>query len=278
MSQITTNYETNKIAQWGLLKDRSTDICGGELRFLTEFKTRWRRCWQDQRSSTTQVKDNIDKTMKTFIDTVQETDDKWLTNLNQCSWYEDQHTPLDTYRRNQSSCNHPSEVDTLSISESEGGREGVREEDRERNREREWEEKEERERERKRGREGGSIYIYKRGREREWVCVRERDRQDTWPQTHDDQNFRRWEEKERDREGEREREREIEQVTHSSGSSFSLFTCGSLSLSVSLSLSSVTVQNYQCQSNTRLYQGKKKDSHNNTHMLVNTNPSTHKEI
>ena len=45
-----------------------------------------------QRSSTTQGKDNIDKTTRTVIDTVQEADDKRLTRLDQWSWCGDQHT------------------------------------------------------------------------------------------------------------------------------------------------------------------------------------------
>ena len=42
-----------------------------------------RRRRQDQRSSTSQGKDNIDKTTRMVIDTVDEADDKWLTSLDQ---------------------------------------------------------------------------------------------------------------------------------------------------------------------------------------------------
>jgi hypothetical protein len=48
MIQITTNCGTNKIAQWSLLKDWSTDISGG-LRVLTGFKTSRGRRRQDQK-------------------------------------------------------------------------------------------------------------------------------------------------------------------------------------------------------------------------------------
>ena len=54
---------------------------------------------QDQRSSTSQGKDGIDKTTTVGIDTVEKADDKRLARLDQWSWCGDQRTPLGTYRR-----------------------------------------------------------------------------------------------------------------------------------------------------------------------------------
>ena len=54
---------------------------------------------QDQRSSTSQGKDGIDKTTTVGIDTVEKADDKRLASLDQWSWCGDQRTPLGTYRR-----------------------------------------------------------------------------------------------------------------------------------------------------------------------------------
>jgi hypothetical protein len=89
MSQITTNCATNENVKCTLLQGRSTDIYGSEFQGLTEVNDKTRhdvdktRRRQDRRSSTPQDKDNIDKTTRTAIDTVDEADDKGLTSFNQ---------------------------------------------------------------------------------------------------------------------------------------------------------------------------------------------------
>ena len=63
---------------------------------------------QDQRSSTSQGKDDIDKTTTMGIDTVKKTDDKRLAKLDQWNWCNTPHWERTDGR--QPSCNHPSEA------------------------------------------------------------------------------------------------------------------------------------------------------------------------